>query len=230
MPRTARLAPGGVIFHVLNRANARSTIFQDEADYTAFERVMAATVQQMPIRVLAYCVMPNHWHLVLWPRADGDLGRFMQRLTTTHVRRWHLHRHSVGTGHLYQGTYKSFPVQKDEHLLAVCRYVERNPLRVAPENKLVNRAEDWRWSSLWRWLHPEVCDDVAPLYAWPVDRPRNWVWRVNQPESSKELEVLRLSARRGRPYGAERWQQRVAKRLGLESTFHGRGRPKKKNK
>ena len=92
MPRTARMSPGGVIFHVLNRANARSTIFDDEADYAAFERVMSDTVELVSMRVLSYCVMPNHWHLVLWPRKEGDLGRFMQRLTTTHVRRWHLHR------------------------------------------------------------------------------------------------------------------------------------------
>jgi len=235
MPRTARLAPGGVIFHVLNRANARSTIFEDEADYAAFERVMAATIEQVGMRLLAYCVMPNHWHLVLWPRGEGDLGRFMQRLTTTHVRRWHLHRHSVGSGHLYQGTYKSFPIQEDEHLLTVCRYVERNPLRVATANKLVDRAEDWRWSSLWRRLHPRTprhprfpqgCDDVPVLCDWPVDRQRNWVWRVNCPESVQELEMLRLSVNRGRPYGTERWQKTTAKKLGLESTFRRRGRPK----
>ena len=143
------------------------------------------------------------------------------------MRRLHLHRRTVGAGHLYQGTYKSFPVQKDEHLLTVCRYVERNPLSVTSDNKLVERAEDWQWSSLWRRLHPEVRDDVPPLCDWPTERPRNWVWRVNRPESAKELEMLRLSVQRGRPYGTEKWQQRTAKRLGLESTFRGRGRPKK---
>ncbi len=123
MPRTARIAPGGVIFHALNRANARATIFDDDHDFKAFEPIMAETVDVTQMRILAYLTMPNHWHLVLWPRHDGDLGRFMQRLTTTHVRRWHLYRHSVGDGHLYQGTYKSFPVQDDAHLLTVLRYV-----------------------------------------------------------------------------------------------------------
>jgi len=115
MPRVARVAPGDVIFHVLNRANARSRIFERDQDYEALERVIAETARTIPVRLLAYCIMPNHWHMVLWPTRDGELGNFVQRLTTTHVRRWHLYRHSVGSGHLYQGTYKSFPVQDDEH-------------------------------------------------------------------------------------------------------------------
>ena len=97
----------------------------------------------------------------------------MQRLTTAHVRRWHLHRKTVGCGHLYQGTYKSFPIETDEHLLTVLCYVERNALRAG----LVERAEDWRWSSLWRWRHPEVTDDVPLLTPWPIERPRQWLSR-----------------------------------------------------
>lgn len=142
---------------MLNRGNGRATIFGDAGDYAAFERVLAETLGLIPaVRLLAYCLMPNHgstelaevWHLLLWPRRgpDGQLGAFMQRLTVTHVRRWHAHRHSAGGGHVYQGPYKSFPVQDDGHFLVVARYVERNPLRAG----LVARAEDWRWSSLCR--------------------------------------------------------------------------------
>lgn len=116
MPRTARCAPGGMLFHVLNRGNARAQIFDDDDDH-AFQRVLTETLSHVPMRLLAYCLMPNHWHLVLWPREDGHLGAFMRRVTTTHVRRWHVHRQSVGAGHLSQGTYKSFPIQKDKHLL-----------------------------------------------------------------------------------------------------------------
>jgi putative transposase len=127
MPRSARCAPGGVIFHVLNRGNARSPVFRSDADYAAFPRALAETLGLFPgVRLLAYCLMPNHWHLVLRPTRDGELGRFMQRLTVTHVRRWHEHRRSTGGGHVYQGTYKSFPVQRDGHFLVLCRYVERN--------------------------------------------------------------------------------------------------------
>src|SRR5690349_2925902 len=123
MPRRARKAPGGVVFHCLNRGNDRREIFSDPEDYAAFERVMASAVAAVPVRILGYCLMPNHWHLLLWPREDGHLARFMQRLQVTHVRRWHQHRHSTGRGHLYQGAFKSFPVQEDRHFLIVARYV-----------------------------------------------------------------------------------------------------------
>src|SRR5215510_9306692 len=136
MPRLPRVAAGGVVYHVLNRRVAQLPLFEKDGDYAAFEHILEETIVRTGIRLLAYCLMPNHWHLVLWPREDGDLAAFMQRLTVTHVRRWHAHRHSVGTGHLYQGTYKSFPIQQDEHFLTVCRYIERNPLRA----KLVPKA------------------------------------------------------------------------------------------
>ncbi len=189
----------------------------------AFEKVMAETMEQVPMRILAYCLMPNHWHLMLWPKHDGDLGRFMQRLTTTHVRRWHLHRRTVGSGHLYQGTYKSFPIECDEQLYTVLRYVERNPVRPT----LVARAEEWRWSSLWRWLHPAETAEKPALYAWPMERPTDWLARVNRALTKKELEAVRVSVARGRPFGTATWQDRIAKRLGLESTFRSRGRPRK---
>src|SRR3954464_15653973 len=176
MPRTARVAPGGYVFHVLNRGNERRPVFEADGDYLAFLRVMRETLERVPLRLLAWCLMPNHWHLVLWPHQDGQLGQFMQRLTTTHVRRWRLDRHSVGHGHLYQGTYKSFPVEEDEHFYAVCRYVERNPLRA----KLVRRAEDWHWSSLGASLYAPAAGEAPPLATWPVPRPRKWIEHVNQ--------------------------------------------------
>lgn len=223
MPRTARIAPGGVIFHVLNRANARSRIFEEERDYQTLEQVMAETSQGVPIGILAYCLMPNHWHMVLWPQRDGELGAFIQRLTTTHVRRWHLQRHSVGSGHLYQGTYKSFPIQDDEYFLTVGRYVEQNALRAG----LVKRAEDWRWSSLWLRLRGKPEQDKPALSEWPIARPQNWLTLLKQPQASKVLQAVRLSVQRGRPYGREVWQRWMAKRLSLESTFRSRGRPGK---
>ena len=222
MPRTARFAPGGVILHVLNRANAGVRIFEDHRDYEAFEQVMAETLEHIPVRVLTYCLMPNHWHMVLWPNEDGQMGTFMQRLTVTHVRRWHAHRHSAGTGHLYQGTYKSFPIQNDAHLLAACRYVERNPLRA----RLVERAECWRWSGLWwRVSHREEASLLTP---WPVQRPPDYIEWVNQPQTAQELDEIRQCVTRGRPYGNHDWQRQTAGLLGLESTLRPRGRPRKR--
>ena len=223
MPRTARVAPGGYVFHVLNRGNERRQIFEAEGDYLAFLRVMNEAVERVPLRILAWCLMPNHWHLVLWPSEDGQLGNFMQRLTTTHVRRWRLFRQSVGYGHLYQGTYKSFPVEVDDHFYTVCRYVERNALRA----KLVRRAELWPWSSLGVSSHRAAAEEAPPLAAWPLVRPRNWAERVNQPLTEAEIEAVRVSIQRGRPFGGASWQKRTARRLGLESTFRPRGRPRK---
>ena len=109
MPRTSRVTPGGLVFHVLNRGVARMQLFEKPGNYQAFEQVFCETIDQSPMRICAYIVMPNHWHLLLWPERDGELARFMQRLTITHFRRWREHRGYAGLGHVYQGRYKSFP-------------------------------------------------------------------------------------------------------------------------
>ena len=221
MGRAKRADDGGMVFHVLNRANARATIFEKPEDYAAFERVLQEALNRVDMRVLSYCLMPNHWHLVLWPRRDGDLSKFMGWLTLTHTQRWHAHHHTVGTGHLYQGRFKSFPVQNDEHFLTVCRYVERNGLRA----NLTPRAEEWRWSSLW---HRRQRDEFAQrvLSEWPVPCPRQWLQLVNQPQTDAEVFALRRSVNRGAPFGDSDWTERIVKRLGLEVTIRPRGRPK----
>ncbi|MEK6804227.1 MAG: hypothetical protein AABZ34_16430 [Nitrospirota bacterium] len=142
-------------------------------------------------------------------------------ITVTHTQRWHAHHKTAGTGPVYQGRFKSFPVQTDEHFLTVARYIERNARRA----KLVGCAEDWQWSSLWRreQADPKV---TGWLSDWPVGRPRDWVARVNRPQSASELESLRVSVQRGRPFGEELWARRMAKRFGMESTIRPRGRPK----
>ena len=222
MGRPKRAADGGLIYHVLNRANARMTIFEQDEDYDAFERVLEEAVQRTQTRLLAYCVMPNHWHLVLWPREDGELSRFTGWLTLTHTQRWHAHRHSAGSGHVYQGRFKSFPVQDDAHYYTVCRYVERNALRA----RLVPRAEHWRWGSLHRWNKgtPTV---KSLLTAWPLPRRPGWVEHVNLPQSAAELSALRRCVQRGCPFGESSWCDRMVRRLDLESTLRPRGRPKK---
>jgi putative transposase len=211
-----------MVFHVLNRGVGRRKIFYKDRDYAAFERVLESTLERVPMRLLAYCLMPNHWHLLLWPREDGQLAAFMQRLTVTHVRRWQEHYHEGGSGHLYQGRFKSFPVQEDGHFLTVARYAERNALRAGR----VEKTEDWKWSSLWR-REKGSAQERGILSEWPVARPRDWVERVNRPQTEEELEAIRLSVSRGRPFGSEPWQHRTARALGLESCYRERGRPKK---
>jgi putative transposase len=222
MGRPQRSALGGYVYHVLNRANARMTIFRRDRDYEAFETALAEAVERTRTRLLAYCLMPNHWHLVVWPRADGELSRFVGWLTLTHTQRWHAHRRSTGAGHVYQGRFKSFPIQEDDHLYAVVRYIERNALRA----NLVRRAEQWRWGSLYRWLRGSA-EDRQLLAAWPLPRKPSWVAHVNAPQTEAELAALRRGVQRGCPLGDEAWLERTARKLGLESTLRPPGRPKK---
>jgi putative transposase len=220
MPRRLRCNTGGYVYHVLNRAVGRTTLFRKEGDYAAFETVLRQAKEWQPMRVLAYCLMPNHWHLVLWPRGDGDLSEFLRWLTVTHTQRYHAHYHTAGTGPLYQGRFKSFPVQEDEHLLTVMRYVERNTLRAG----LVRRAGDWRWSSLWQRVHDRAASLVDPG---PVPLPANWVRHVGAAASEAELAALRRSAVRGCPFGDTSWVAAAVEALGLQSTLRARGRPRK---
>jgi REP-associated tyrosine transposase len=224
MGRSLRAAEGGYVYHVLNRANARLPLFEKEGDYAAFERILQEACERYPANLLAYCIMPNHWHLVVWPQKDGVLSRFVGWLTLTHTQRYHAHYHSTGHGHVYQGRFKSFPVQEDAHFLTLCRYVERNALRA----NLAARAEDWRWSSLW-W-HAQTGGTPAWLAAWPMARPARWLSHVNAAHSETELEAIRRSVQRGQPYGDEAWSKRTVTRLALELTMRPRGRPRKTEK
>ncbi len=218
MPRTARASVGGVCYHVLNRGNARDDVFHKEDDYIAFMKLVGDACERLPMRVLGWCLLSNHVHMVLWPREDGDLSRWMQRLLTSYVRRYHRDYHS--SGHVWQGRFKAFPIQQDEHLLTVLRYVEQNPLRA----NLVRRAEDWPWSSLPLFGGP---DAPSFLHPGPFPRGDDWLRWVNQPQTEAELAALRKCRDRGSPYGSENWQKLTARRLGLESTLRSRGRPRK---
>jgi putative transposase len=212
------------VYHVINRANGKRRIFEGDRDYLAFERVLAEMQERVSMRILAWCVMPNHWHLLLWPRQDGDLSNYLRLVTLTHTQRRHASRGSAGTGHLYQGRFKSFVVQDDAHFLTVSRYVEANALR----GKLVERAEDWRWGSLWRQVRGKI-DQPPCVEPWPVVRPRDWLAYVNQPAQAGEVDTLRKCAQRGSPYGNEAWVGNVADQLGLRCTLRPRGRPSRKH-
>jgi len=222
MGRPLRAAPGGWVYHVLNRANGRQGLFDDDGDYAAFERVLSEAQQRIAMRLLAYCVMPNHWHLVLWPYRDGDLSRFMSWLTLTHTQRWHACRQTVGTGHLYQGRFKSFVVQTDEHLFTVCRYVERNAVRAG----LVERADAWRWSSLWRTSYGDA-QQQALVSDWPLTRPADWVAWVNGNEAVADLTRIRQSVVRSQPFGQTEWVTAMIEKFNLGSTLRNEGRPRK---
>jgi REP-associated tyrosine transposase len=227
MPRRLRTSTGGLVYHVMNRGVGRMDVFEGDGDYAAFERVLAEALErERGVRLLGYCLMPNHWHLVVWPRRDGELSEFMRWLTVTHTQRWHAHRHTSGTGPVYQGRYKSFPIQQDGHLLTVLRYVESNARR----GGLVRQAERWRWGSLWRWGNRRKAAGRDPglpaIGGWPVDRPGHWRRTVNAVLSKAEAESVMRSIRRGAPYGSEGWTGRTARRLGIESSLNPIGRPR----
>jgi putative transposase len=220
MPRRSLAEAGGVIFHVLNRSVRRERLFFTDADYAAFERVLAEALVRIPIRLLAYCVMPNHWHLVIWPHSN-EIPRFMHWLTMTHAKRWHRAHGSEGLGHVYQNRYTAVPVQNDHHLITLLRYVERNALRA----NLVQRAQEWRWCSLWKRCNS--CDQV-PLAQWPFLQPDDWLELVNRPEASVDLQKIRLAVHSGEPLGDQSWKSDMARRL--EISLRRRGRPSERHR
>ena len=220
MPRIPRKAPGGMVYHVLNRANGRLRLFKKEEDYLAFEQVLLLAHDREPMRVLGWCLMPNHWHLVLWPRRDGELSNFMRWLTLTQAQRWKHAHDAVGHGHLYQGRFRSFAIQSDRHLLTVLRYVERNALRAG----LAREAQAWPGSSAYvRQTRGHELQSL--LCPWPVPRPRDWLEILNEPQDKKEEEQLKRHIERSRPLGDEPWTRQTASRLGLAQTLRPRGRP-----
>jgi putative transposase len=179
--------------------------------------LVGKAIDRIPIRLLAYCLMPNHFHFVIWPYKDGDLSRWMQWLLTAHVKRYH---HEKGTsGRIWQGRFKAFPIQQDRHLLTVMRYVERNPVRA----NLVKRSAEWRWSSL---SDRERAIVQAIQSVSPVTKPPNWVALVDEPHSQLEIDALRHCRHKNKPYGSDTWVSVTAKRLGLESSLRGPGKPK----
>jgi putative transposase len=226
MPRRARSIVGGYAYHVLNRANGRLRLFKKDADYAAFEKVVAEAFDRVPLRILGFTLMGNHWHFVVWPRQrqHDQVSEFFRWLTLTHSQRWHAHHGTSGMGHVYQGRFKSFPIAADEHLLAVLRYVERNALRAS----LVRRAELWRWGSLYRRLHGTP-EERALLADPPIALGRLWCDHVNEVQTEAELEAIRRCVARGQPYGGDAWRAKVTRHLGLEHSFRPRGRPRKSN-
>lgn len=225
MPRRPRIAPGGYVYHVLNRAVGRMTLFEKDGDYQAFERVLVETCERSPrVGLLAYCVMPNHWHLLVRPTRAGALSEFMRLLTVTHTQRFHAHHHTAGTGPVYQGRFKSFPIESERYFLTAARYVERNALRAG----LVQKAEDWPWSSLYA-RREGSAEARAVLGDWPVPGgvPRGWLRTVNTALTTKELEAMRTSVARSRPLGEAGWVERTAVKMGLGSSLRPPGRPRR---
>ena len=218
MPRVARGLAGNSVYHVLNRGNGRQQVFHKHRDYEAFINLMKQAKERYSVKISAYCLMPNHFHMVVMPDKGEQLSRWMQWLMTSHVRRYH--RHHGSSGHIWQGRFKSFVIEKDEHLLMVLRYVEGNPVRAG----LVQSAKEWLWSSHNERIHKS---NDSLIDAVQIELPANWDRYVDRPLTEEELEGLRQSVNRQSPYGETEWQIKTTRELGLESTIRARGRPRK---
>jgi len=217
MPRVARGLADGLIYHIINRGNGSQEVFHKDQDYQVFVELLKEAMQRFCVRLYAYCLMPNHFHLLVAPESADDLSKLMQWFMTSHVRRYH--RHYGTNGHIWQGRFKSFIVQDDSHLLTVVRYIEGNAVRAG----LAPSATQWKWSS-----HSERVGDASEILSClPITLPDDWTKYVDESQTDRELEKLRRSVNRQTPYGGEEWQIRISNNLGLRSTMNPRGRPKK---
>lgn len=222
MSRVERVDVGGEIYHVINRANARVQIFYTDGDYKQFESVLEEATEKFGMRLLTYKIMPNHFHLILYPKIDGDLSKFMGWLTNTHTRRWHTKKQTIGHGHLYQGRYKSFLCQKDSHLLALLLYVERNAKRA----KLVQKAENWKWSSVWR-REFGTNKQKKMLSSWPIEIPKNYIKYLNEVQTDEELNTIRKSINKNIPFGGNMWVGKMVDKFKIGQSLRSVGRPKR---
>lgn len=215
MPRIPRGQQGGYAYHVINRGNGRATVFHKSQDYEAFLTLLAEAKDRYRVKLFAFCLMPNHFHLVLEPAHQKALSQFMQWLLTSHVRRYH--KHYGSSGHIWQGRFKSFPIQRDEHLITVLCYVLQNPVR----GGLSSTAREWSWSSLRRpWL-------IDPC---PVEEDRQWLDQLDEPIRADQLVIVRECLNRQRPFGKTDWQAEMAAAFGLGSSLRPRGRPRNEKK
>jgi putative transposase len=226
MPRPLRPIDDGLIYHVINRGNNRQSVFHKPEDFQAFLRALAELKERLPFELYGYCLLNNHFHLLLRP-TGATISRIVQSLLVSHTQRYHKHYRSGG--HVWQGRFKSPVIQNDEHLLNLLRYIEANPLRA----KLVKRADEYPWSS-----YPahglgqsdELLDRVLvyeELSPYPAVRQRKWAEKVHAPPAAATLAEIRRSTATGLPYGSPQWVARLAKKLDLDLTIRPRGRPRK---
>ncbi len=195
MARQPRIDIKNQIYHVILRANAKIKIFNSEEDYLLFEYTFIQAIDRFDMRIYVFEIMPTHIHLAPSPLRDGDLSKFMHWLTMTFTQRYHKKYGTTGTGHLFQGRYKSFIVKDEKYLLQLFVYIERNAFKA----NLVQSAEDWRWSSLWIRLKGNKFKKKM-LAPWPIDIPDNYLNILNSPLIINPDELWIKKAKIGRPF------------------------------
>ena len=218
MPRIARGLADNQIYHIINRGNRRETVFHDNYDYDKFLDLLSIAKETYNINIYAYCLMPNHFHLVVFTPLAESLSKAMHWISSSYVR-YYNKRYQI-SGHLWQGRYKSFIVQEDNYLLKLLKYVEANPLRA----KIVKDAIKYKYSSAYNRIN-NIKDIIDTL---PIDLPNDWYIYINEKENKVDIDSIRNCINRQAPLGDLPWQEKVAKAHGLESTLKPRGRPWKK--
>jgi putative transposase len=216
MPRVARLVIPDVPHHVTQRGNRRQTTFFSDGDYRLYKSLLAEWCAKTGTKIWAWCLMPNHVHLVLVPsHSDGlraALGETHRRYTR------HVNEREGWRGHLWQERFASFPMD-EPHCLSALRYVELNPVRA----RLVNRPEDWAWSSARAHLRgaADGVTDLAGGQAMVSD------WRAFLAEGLQgdAHEAIRAGERNGRPLGSTAFRSDIERLTGSDLTLRPRGRP-----
>ena len=228
MPRTARVVLPDCPHHVIQRGHNRSVVFVDDADYAYYLDNLRTFKGTFNCRVYAFCLMTNHVHLIVDPGRDArSLGRLLKRLAARQTRRVNALEGRTGT--LWEGRYKSSPIQTEAYLHRCSRYVELNPVRAG----LVARPEDYRWSSFAAkigrsrldWLDADPC--WASLGRTAAARREAYAVWVGCGIAEDELAFLRLAAQRGQLTGDNRFAAAIARRTGRRIPFRGPGRPPK---
>lgn len=220
MPRVARGLADNQIYHIINRGNRRETVFHDKYDYERFLKLLEESKQRYEINIYAYCLMPNHFHIVVYTNDAQSLSKALHWISSSYVR-YYNKKYKI-SGHLWQGRYKSFIVQQDSYLLVLLKYVEANPKRA----NIVKRCEDFKYSSAYNRIN-KIDDNILDIV--PIELPNNWSNYINDKENKTDIDYIRNSIERQSPLGDELWQVNLAKKYGLESTLNPRGRPRKKN-
>jgi putative transposase len=211
----------------MNRGNNGADVFGEEGDQGAFLEALERTRGRYPFRLYGYCLMTNHFHLLLKPDRRQSISRILQSLTVAHTSRYHKGHGSMG--HVWQGRFKSPVIQDDGHLLVVLRYIEANPLRAG----LVSDLARYRWSSFPAHGHgqPDPLLDSLPEYEGlgrtPAERQARWRQKVLVPQKERELAAVRDSVRSGRPLGEPDFVTAHAEALGIDLNPRPRGRPRR---
>ena len=176
---------------MFNRGHEKRQLFSQPDEYAEFLQLLRDAPRAADVPLLAYCVMPNHWHLVVAPVEVRALSAYIQWVTGWHGLRWR-RRHAPGvTGPVYQGRFRSVPITSERHLFTALRYVEANAAR----SGLVARASEWPWSSA---AFPCRVEGLS-LAERPWPMPANWGELLDIPQSPEQLDAVRRAVARSRP-------------------------------